>query len=94
MADLASLPNVSHGSPSRAEHHKGIMTGPYEIARFLVNSDGQDDEPPTVYVDNSGLYLDKPAEVERYSQAFEAIRTAALDTYIRASAKDLPGSRQ
>jgi hypothetical protein len=67
------------------------VPGPFEILRF---------EPPTVYVDGftGDLYLDKAAEVERYSRAFEAIWNAALDettsaTLIRASAKDLPGSR-
>jgi hypothetical protein len=101
LADSASLPNVSlRVVPFSAGRHHGIMTGPFEILRFSVNGDGQDSEPPTVYVDGftGDLYLDKPAEVERYSQAFEAIWGAALDettsaTLIRASAKDLPGSR-
>jgi transcriptional regulator with XRE-family HTH domain len=101
LADSASLPNVSRRVvPFSAGRHHGIMTGPFEILRFSVNGDGQDSEPPTVYVDGftGDLYLDKPAEVERYSRAFEAIWSAALDettsaTLIRASAKDLPGSR-
>jgi hypothetical protein len=40
---------------------------------------GRDSEPPTVYVDGftGDLYLDKPAEVEHYSDAFETIWAAA-----------------
>jgi Domain of unknown function (DUF5753) len=42
------------------------------------------------------LYLDKPAEVKQYANAFEAIWSAALDettssTLIRASVKELSG---
>jgi transcriptional regulator with XRE-family HTH domain len=99
LAEAAELTNVSlRVVPFRAGLHYGIVTGPFEILRFPVNGDGQDSEPPTVYVDGftGDLYLDKPAEIERYSQAFEAIWNAALDettsaTLIRASAKDLPG---
>ena len=71
LAEAASLPNVSlRVVPFSAGRHHGMMTGPFEILRFPVNGDGQDSEPPTVYVDGftGDLYLDKPAEVERYSR--------------------------
>ena len=99
LAESASLPNVSlRVVPFSAGRHHGIMTGPFEILRFPANGDGSDSEPPTVYVDGftGDLYLDKPAEIDRYSRAFEAIWRASLDettsaTLIHASAKDLPG---
>ena len=71
LAESAELPNVSlRVVPFSAGRHHGIMTGPFEILRFSANGDGQDSEPPTVYVDGftGDLYLDKPAEVERYSR--------------------------
>ena len=99
LAEAASLPTVRmRVVPFSAGLHHGIMTGPFEILRFPVNGDGQDSEPPTVYVDGftGDLYLDKPAEVVQYTSAFEAIWDAALDettsaTLIRQSAKDLRG---
>jgi hypothetical protein len=99
LAEAAELPNVSlRVVPFTAGLHYGIVSGPFEILRFPVNGDGQDSEPPTVYVDGftGDLYLDKAAEITRYSQAFEAIWDAALNettsaTLIRASAKELSG---
>jgi transcriptional regulator with XRE-family HTH domain len=99
LADVAALPNVSlRVVPFTAGLHNGLMTGPFVILRFPINGDGQDSEPPTVYVDGytGDLYLDKAAEVGRYSQAFDAIWDAALDettstTLIRASVKDMAG---
>jgi transcriptional regulator with XRE-family HTH domain len=99
LAEAASLPTVKmRVVPFSAGLQHGLMTGPFEILRFPVNGDGQDSEPPTVYVDGytGDLYLDKPAEVAQYTSAFEAIWDAALgettsDTLIRQSAKDLRG---
>lgn len=100
LADTAGLPNVRlRVVPFSAGLHNGLMTGPFVILRFPANGDGSDSEPPTVYVDGytGDLYLDKPAEVEQYATAFEAIWSAALDeiassTLIRASVKELSGS--
>lgn len=99
LAEAANLPKVLlRVVPFSAGLHHGLMTGPFVILRFPANGDGSDSEPPTIYVDGytGDLYLDKPAEIQRYSQAFEAIWGAALDertssTLIRASAKELTG---
>lgn len=99
LADAADLPNVKlRVVPFGAGLHHGLMTGPFEILRFPLNGDGQDSEPPTVYVDGytGDLYLDKPAEVERYTDAFEYIWAAAASEaasirLIQASAKELTG---
>ncbi len=65
--------------PFTAGLHYGVMSGPFVLLRFSANGDGHDSEPPTVYVDGftGDLYLDKPAEVEHYSDAFERIWAAA-----------------
>jgi hypothetical protein len=61
--------------------HHGVMSGPFEILRFPLNGNGQDTEPPTVYVDGftGDLYLDKPHEVARYDTAFRNIWESSLD---------------
>ena len=97
LADVAGLPNVLlRVVPFSAGLHQGMMTGPFVILRFPANGDGTDSEPPTVYVDGytGDLYLDKPAEVTQYADAFEAIWNAALNeaassALIQASAKEL-----
>jgi hypothetical protein len=67
--------------PFSAGLHHGIMSGPFVILRFPLNGDGKETEPPTVYVDSftGALYLDKPNEIERYSQAFKDIWASGLD---------------
>jgi transcriptional regulator with XRE-family HTH domain len=99
LAEAAGLPNVSlRVVPFSAGLHHGVMTGPFELLRFPVNGDGQESEPATVFQDGytGALFLDKPAEIERFSNAFEAIWAAAANetnsaTLIRQSAKDLRG---
>ena len=97
LAEAAELPNVTlRVVPFSAGLHHGVMSGPFEILRFPANGDGRDSEPPTVYVDGftGDLYLDKPAEVEQYADAFEYIWSAAANEtssirLIRQSADDL-----
>lgn len=99
LAETAALPNVSlRVVPFSAGLHHGLMTGPFEILRFPLNGDGHDSEPSTVYVDGytGDLYLDKPAELKQYADAFESIWAAAAgeaasSTLIRASVKELSG---
>jgi transcriptional regulator with XRE-family HTH domain len=100
LAQAAELPNVTlRVVPFSTGLHHGLMTGPFVILRFPVNGDGQDSEPPTVYVDGftGALFLDKAHEIERFSDAFEyiwlaAASEAASSRLIRQSAKDLRGS--
>ena len=46
-----------------------------------LNGGGQASEPPTVYADlcTGALYLDKPSEIDRYSEACAGIWQHALD---------------
>ena len=82
LADAALLPNVSiRIVPLRARLHRGVLSGPFAILRFPVNGDGQDSEPPVVYVAGftGALYLEQPAEIQRYQEVYTGIAAAALD---------------
>lgn len=82
LATIADLPNVSlRIVPFAAAFHLGLLAGPFVMLRFPANGDGRDSEPPTVYQDGftGALYLDKPHEVDRYTEAFESIWDTALD---------------
>jgi transcriptional regulator with XRE-family HTH domain len=81
LVQVSGLPNVSlRVAPFSAGAHPGVMSGPFVILRFPAGGDGRDSEPTTVYKDGftGALYLDKPPEVERYSQAFGSIRDVCL----------------
>jgi hypothetical protein len=82
LVEAGALPTVSiRVVPFAAGLHHGILSGPFVILRFPPNSNGQETEPPTVYVDGftGDLYLDKPREIDRYHEAFTNIQGAALD---------------
>jgi transcriptional regulator with XRE-family HTH domain len=82
LAEAATLPNVSiRVVPFSAGLHHGVMSGPFVILRFPANGDGQDSEPPTVYVDGytGALYLDKPNEIQRYNDAYADIMSSSQD---------------
>ncbi len=82
LVQAGALPTVSlRVMPFNAGLHHGVMSGPFVILRFPLNSNGQDTEPPTVYVDGSigALYLDKPREVDHYDTAFTNIWLSSLD---------------
>jgi transcriptional regulator with XRE-family HTH domain len=97
LTEVAGLPNVSLlVVPFSAGLHHGVLSGPFVMLRFPLNGDGQDSEPATVYADGftGALYLDKPHEVTRYTDAFESIWSAALDepdssALIRKAAEEL-----
>lgn len=99
LAESAELPNVSvRVVPFSAGMHQGVVTGQFQILRFLLSGDGRDSEPPTVHVDGftGELYLDKPTEVERYESAFTAIVGTSLDEaaskeLIRRAAEEMGG---
>jgi transcriptional regulator with XRE-family HTH domain len=81
LAEASELPNISiRIVPFGAGLHFGILSGPFEILRFPVNGHGEDTEPPTVYAEifTGALFLDKPAEIARYDQAFGAIWDTSL----------------
>lgn len=82
LAQTAELPNVSlRVVPFTSGFHFGVLSGPFVILRFPANGDGRDSEPPTVYADGftGALYLDKPHEIDRYTQAFNNIRHVSCD---------------
>jgi transcriptional regulator with XRE-family HTH domain len=82
LAEASELPNVSiRIVPFGAGLHFGILSGPFEILRFPVNGHGDDTEPPTAYAEifTGAIFLDKPAEIARYDQAFGAIWDTSLD---------------
>ncbi|HEV7450482.1 MAG TPA: helix-turn-helix transcriptional regulator [Pseudonocardiaceae bacterium] len=82
LIEAGALPTVSlRVMPFGAGLHHGIMSGTFEILRFPLNGNGQDTEPPTVYVESftGALYLDKPREVDRYDTAFTNIWVSSLD---------------
>ncbi len=82
LRELGGLPTVSlRVMPFSAGLHHGIMSGPFVILRFPLNGNGQDTEPPTVYVESltGALYLDKPREIDRYDTAFSNIWESSLD---------------
>jgi transcriptional regulator with XRE-family HTH domain len=99
LAGAADLPNVRlRVVPFTAGLHHGLMTGPFVILRFPANGDGSDSEPPTVYQDGytGALFLDKPHEIERFTDAFEQIWAAAASEaastgLIQQSVQDLSG---
>jgi hypothetical protein len=82
LADAALLPNVTiRVVPLRAGLHRGVLSGPFAILRFPVNGDGQESEPPVVYVPGftGALYLEQPAEIQRYQEVCTSVAAAALD---------------
>ena len=82
LADASGLPNVAlRVVPFAAGFHPGVLSGSFTILRFPLNGNGSDSEPPTVYADlyTGALYLDKPNEISRYTEAFNGIWENALD---------------
>ena len=82
LVQVSQLRNISlRIVPTAADYHPGIVSGSFTVLRFPLNGGGVDSEPPTVYQEmyTGALYLDKPAEVERFDAAFEAIWETALD---------------
>ncbi len=82
LVETGELPTVSiRVIPFSAGLHHGIMSGPFEILRFPLNSNGQDTEPPIIYVEGftGALYLDKPREIDHYDTAFTNIWLSSLE---------------
>jgi hypothetical protein len=82
LREVSDLPNVSlKVLPFDVGMHAGIMSGPFVMLEFPVNGSGRPSEPTVVYVDSftGALFLDKPAEIDRYHTAFTDIWTAASD---------------
>ncbi|TDD87367.1 XRE family transcriptional regulator [Actinomadura darangshiensis] len=81
LAELNERPHVSiRVVPYEVGAHRGLDTGPFILMRFPTTGDGRDHEPPIVYVQGftGALYLDKPREIDRYSDGFAFIWDNAL----------------
>ena len=77
VAEASELPNVSiRIVPFEAGLHGGISTGAFTVLDFARRQ-----EPTTVYVEGftGALFLDKPAEADRYTWAFDDLLSASLD---------------
>jgi hypothetical protein len=93
LAKVAELPHVTiQVVPFGAGAHPG-MEGPFLILGFPEQAD-----PDVVYVDStsSGVYLELPPDVRRYSMMFDHLRAAALKPddsveLIAKAAARLPG---
>ena len=82
LVEAGGLTTVSvRVMPYSAGLHHGIMSGPFVIVRFPLNGNGQDTEPPTVYVESftGALYLDKTRDVDCYDTAFTNMWLSSLD---------------
>ncbi len=82
LVEVSELPTVSiKVMPFAAGLHHGVLSGPFQILRFPLNGNGQETEPPTVYVESftGALFLDKPHEIYRYDTAFTNIWESSLD---------------
>lgn len=82
LIEVVDYPNVSiRVVPFEMGLHHGLVSGPFVMMHFPITGDGREMEPPTVYVDGftGALYLDKPAEIDRYEVAFDTIWTSAFN---------------
>ncbi|TQM29661.1 helix-turn-helix protein [Nocardia bhagyanarayanae] len=82
LADFSTRPNVSlRILPFAAGVPLGDSTGPFTVLGFGTDSKGHQVEPPVVYVEGftGDLYLERPADVERYHLAHECLQRSALD---------------
>jgi hypothetical protein len=82
LADASTLPNVTISVlPFSAGYPTGDQIGPFVILEFGTDSRGEPVEPTIVYAENytGDMYSEKVGTVQRYAQAYERIRQAALD---------------
>ncbi|GAB4584269.1 helix-turn-helix domain-containing protein [Nocardia sp. IFM 10818] len=89
VADMSTLPSIAvRVLPFSAGVPIGHTVGPFVILEFGRDSGNRPVEPTVVYLENflGDLYLEKQAAVEKYHQAYQSLRRAALD---EASSRDL-----
>lgn len=99
LADVGEADNVSiRVIPFSVGTHHGVTSGPFVLLRFPPEGLGPNPEPTTVYMEGytGSLYLDKPAEIERFETAFASIASKALDPagsrdLITSAAKEMDG---
>jgi hypothetical protein len=76
LLDLAKLPNVIvQVLPFSVGAHPGTMLGPFSVLEFA-----HPDDPGVVYVESdSDQYPDREGDLERYTLAFDHVRSMALN---------------
>lgn len=83
LADASTWPNVEvRVLPFTAGIPMGLLPGPFVILEFGSDSKGRAVEPTVVYVESvitANIYLQKPANVQRYRAVSTALRDASLD---------------
>ncbi|MEU2013806.1 helix-turn-helix transcriptional regulator [Nocardia sp. NPDC019302] len=67
--------------PSNAGYPTGDQISPFTILEFGTDTKNRPIEPPVVYMEGftGALYVDKPGTVQRYGDAYEVLRSAAMD---------------
>jgi hypothetical protein len=83
LIKVSEMPNVTLRVVAYSSGpHPGIWSGPFVILTFPPADVGKfSQEPDTVYADAFavGYYFDKPDDVERYTDAFDALTRTSLD---------------
>ncbi|WP_433710554.1 helix-turn-helix domain-containing protein [Nocardia sp. CA-084685] len=82
LADASTLPNVNlYVLPFSAGYPTGDQIGPFMILEFPMDSRGEPIEPTIAYAENytGDMYSEKVGIVQRYTQAHQKLRAAALD---------------
>lgn len=82
LADASTWPNVAmRVLPFSAGMPMGLLPGPFVILDFGVDGKGRPTEPPVVYIESvvtANIYLEKPADVDRYRAVSAALHRASL----------------
>ncbi|MEV6325225.1 helix-turn-helix transcriptional regulator [Nocardia sp. NPDC051787] len=83
LVEVSKLPNVTvRIQPYEAGSTWGILHGPFSIMEFETNAKGKPVEPPIIYLEggpSADVYLEKPEEVQLYSELASDIRSSCLD---------------
>ncbi|MRH92397.1 helix-turn-helix domain-containing protein [Nocardia sp. SYP-A9097] len=83
LADASSWPNVEvRILPFTAGIPMGLLPGPFVILDFRRDGRGRAVEPTVVYIESvitANIYLQKPANVERYRAVSTALHDASLN---------------
>lgn len=84
LYELGMRPNISvRIVPLSNEGYMGLQVNSFVLLEFPDHLNPTLTQPPVVYIENytGALYLDKPAEIERYRQALSDIEAASLDEH-------------
>ncbi|MEU0543126.1 helix-turn-helix transcriptional regulator [Nocardia sp. NPDC005978] len=81
LADAGTRPNITlRVLPFSAGIPLGMLSGPFVILYFGLDSKGRNAEPPVVYVESvltADIYLQKESDLERYGAVSAALHSAS-----------------